>query len=222
MVRTDKFTFPNKTKHLSGKGESIWDYVTHYRPELIQEAATGDVACDSYNKYREDVEILKDLGVDFYRFSIPWTRIVPNGLSSNVNQKGIDHYNALIDLLLENGIQPMVTLYHWDLPQYLQKLGGWMNPIVVKHFTEYSRIAFENFGDRVKTWTTINEPSLICQHGYGAAVMAPGIKSQGLGEYLCTKNVLKAHASVYHLYNNTFRATQKGTLHQKLLLFDQI
>lgn len=89
-----------------------------------------------------------------------------------------------------------------------------MNPIVVKQFTEYSRIAFENFGDRVKTWITINEPSLVCHQGYGIAAMAPGIDSDGLGEYLCIKNVLKAHASVYHLYNNTFRATQKGMLWQ--------
>lgn len=195
---------------ISGKGESIWDYVAHNRPELIKGRTTGDVACDSYNKYQEDIKTLKDLGVDFYRFSLSWTRIVPNGLTNNVNQKGIDHYNKLIDLLFENKIQPMVTLYHWDLPQYLQNLGGWMNPVVIKHFTEYARIVFENFGDRVRMWTTINEPSLICQHGYGIGVMAPGIKSHGLGEYLCSKNILKAHASAYHLYNNTFRASQRG------------
>lgn len=157
-----------------------------------------------------DIENLKYLGVDFYRFSLAWTRILPTGLKNNINQKGIDHYNKVINELVANGITPMVTLYHWDLPQYLQNLGGWTNSRIVKYFTDFAEIAFTEFGDRVKIWTTINEPRLVCQHGYGEMLEAPALNSRGIGEYHCVYNLLKAHASVYHLYNNTFRNKQGG------------
>lgn len=159
--------------------------------------------------------MLKNLGVDFYRFSLSWTRISTNGLNNVINKNGIDYYNKLIDALLEEGIEPMVTLFHWDLPQYLQQLGGWTNPKIVDFFSEYARIAFESFGDRVKMWSTFNEPYSICNYGYGDTTLAPALASRGLGEYQCAHNLLKAHARVYHLYNNTFRPSQKGTIRNR-------
>lgn len=192
-----------------GKGENIWDRMTHNFPEKIIGGSNGDVACDSYHKYLTDIEMLSYLGVDFYRFSISWARILPNGLPHIINEKGIEYYNNVIDAALAKGIKPMVTMYHWELPQYLQNIGGWVNPKLVDIFAEYSRILFDNFGDRVKIWTTINEPTLICRHGYNGW-MAPAIESSGLGHYQCSHNILKAHAKVYHLYNNEYRSSQKG------------
>lgn len=194
---------------LVGKGESIWDYMTHTFPEQIFDHSNGDIACDSYNKYLTDVEMLSYLGVDFYRFSISWPRIMPNGLPNAINQKGIDYYNRLIDALLENGIAPVITMYHWDLPQHLQLIGGWVNHKMVHFFADYSRILFKNFGDRVKTWITFNEPTLICKHGYGDS-MAPSLASSGIAHYQCAHNLLKAHAKVYHLYNEEYRSLQQG------------
>lgn len=194
---------------LIGKGESIWDYMTHTFPEKIYDQSNGDVACDSYNKYLTDVEMLSNLGVDFYRFSISWTRIMPNGLPNAINQKGIDYYNKLIDALLEKEITPVITIYHWDLPQHLQKIGGWVNPRMGNIFADYAKILFENFGDRVKTWITFNEPTLICRHGYGGS-MAPSLESSGIAHYQCAHNLLIAHAKAYHLYNEEYRSIQQG------------
>lgn len=194
---------------LVGKGESIWDHLTHNFPERISDQSNGDIACDSYNKYLTDVEMLSYLGVDFYRFSVAWTRIMPTGLPNTINQNGIDHYNKLIDALLANGITPLVTIYHWDLPQYLQNIGGWVNPRTANYFLDYAKILFENFGDRVKIWTTFNEPTLICRHGYGGG-LAPALESSGVAHYQCAHNLLKAHAKVYHLYNEKYRSLQQG------------
>ncbi|CAG7828745.1 unnamed protein product, partial [Allacma fusca] len=116
-------------------------------------------ACDSYNKYKEDVQLLKEAGADFYRFSLAWTRILPDGTTKNINQAGIDYYNKLIDELLANGIIPMVTLFHWDYPQKLREnMGYWDKEEAAFLFANFSRIAYENFGDRVKHWITFNEP----------------------------------------------------------------
>lgn len=207
-------TGPSSVPQLTfaGKGEGIWDRLVHSRTELVMDSSTGDIACDSYHKYLEDIALLKDLGVDFYRLSLSWPRILPNGLSNNINPAGIEYYNKLLDALIANNIQPMITLFHWNLPQYLQEVGGWLNPNIVKYFTEFARIAFENFGDRVKTWFTINEPRLVCNAGYGDVVYAPALNLSGIGEYICAYNVLKSHASVYRLYNETFKPKQKGRI----------
>lgn len=154
---------------------------------------------------------MKGLGVDFYRFSLSWARILPNGKSSTVNQKGIDYYNNVIDELIAQGVTPMITIYHWDLPQALQDVGGWTNPQIVEYFTEFARVVFDNFADRVPYWITINEPNSICRNGYGAGAGAPAVESNGIGEYLCGHHLLKAHASVYHLFNNEYRSRINGT-----------
>lgn len=157
----------------------------------------------------EDIRLLKNLGVYFYRFSISWARILPDGFSNKINQAGIDYYNKLINKLLENNIMPMVTIYHWELPQKLQFLGGFTSPLIIDWFEAYAKVLFQHFGDRVKFWSTFNEPRIMCTFGYGVATMAPGIESSGVGDYLCGHNLLKAHARVYHMYKKQF-AYQKG------------
>lgn len=193
-----------------GKGENIWDHFTHDHPDFIADNSTGDVACDSYHKVDEDIALIENLGVDYYRFSLSWSRILPTGYSYQVNKAGVEYYNKLIDGLLAKDIQPMVTLYHWDLPQPLQELGGWPNELMAQYFEDYAKVAFDNFGDRVKYWITFNEPYNVCYQGYGDVAKAPALNMTGYADYLCTHTVLKAHARVYHLYNDTYKATQNG------------
>nr|BAU51446.1 beta-glucosidase [Panesthia angustipennis spadica] len=193
-----------------GKTSSIWDTQTHDKNYLIADHTTGDIACDSYHKYDVDVQMLRDLGVDFYRFSFSWPRILPDGHGNRINQAGIDYYNKLIDLLVANNIQPVATMYHWDLPQNLQDLGGWPNYVLVDYFEDYARVLFRNFGDRVKYWITFNEP-LTFTGGYeGAYAHAPAINAPGYGRYLATHTLIKAHARAYHIYDDEFRADQQG------------
>lgn len=133
-----------------------------------------------------------------------WARILPSGFSNVVSKKGIAYYNNLINELLKYGIEPMVTIYHWDLPGKLQDLGGWTNPLMVDYFGDYARVLFDYFGDRVRSWVTFNEPKLICQHGYGDVKMAPALNVTGIGDYLCGHTLLKAHAKVYKMYKKKF------------------
>lgn len=170
----------------------------------------GDVACDSYHKYMEDVEMLKYLEVNHYRFSLSWSRILPTGLVNKINQPGVNYYKNLIAALKHEGIEPFVTLYHWDLPQPLLDLGGWPSPLLVDYFADYARLAFELFGDDVKYWMTFNEPHQTCQSGYGYGINPPGYISNGVGNYLCAHTILKAHAKAYHIYDEEFRAKQNG------------
>ncbi|XP_052744850.1 myrosinase 1-like [Bicyclus anynana] len=195
-----------------GKGLSIWDIASHTKPSPIDDGSTGDITVDSYHLYKRDISMLKDLGVDFYRFSISWTRILPNGFSNYVNSAGLRYYNHLINDLLKNGITPFVTMYHWDLPYELHKLGGWTNPVTVDWFVDYANILFESLGDRVKFWITINEPKEICHEGYGSDMKAPFLNMSGIAEYICAKNVLLAHAKVYHLYDEEYRTQQQGSI----------
>ncbi|XP_049837299.1 myrosinase 1-like [Schistocerca gregaria] len=195
-----------------GKGENIWDRMTHEHPDYVDDGSNGDVACDSYHKYEEDVEMIKSLGVNIYRFSISWARVLPLGDVSQVNPLGVEYYNKLIDLLISNGIEPMVTMYHYDLPQYLQDIGGWPNPVLADYFREYARFLFDTYGDRVKWWLTFNEPTSICM-GYGQYRMkAPAVNAHGFGDYLAAHTMLRAHAMAYRVYHQQYRPTQGGQL----------
>ncbi|PZC77129.1 hypothetical protein B5X24_HaOG203683 [Helicoverpa armigera] len=193
-----------------GKGENIWDHMTHTNPTVIRDQSNGDIAADSYHNYKRDIEMMRELGLDAYRFSMSWTRILPTGMANEVNPAGIEFYNHFINEMLKYNITPLVTLYHWDMPQKLQELGGLANPLFTGWFEDYARVVFENFGDRVKMFITFNEPREICYQGYGADLKAPILNSTAVGTYLCAKNLVMAHARAYHLYDKEFRATQGG------------
>lgn len=179
---------------------------------VIKDHSNGDVAADSYHLYKTDVELMKELGLNFYRFSISWPRILPQGFAHHVNEAGVKYYSDLIDELIKHGIEPMVTMYHWDLPANLQTLGGWTNPLVTTWFANYAKVLFDRFGDRVKLWVTINEPKQICYEGYGSDVKAPMLNMTGIAEYMCAKNVLLAHAKAFHLYDDVYRSRQNGRI----------
>jgi beta-glucosidase len=155
-----------------GKGESIWDRFAH-TPGCIEDGSTGDVACDHYHRYRDDVALMKSIGVGAYRFSIAWPRILPEGRGA-VSQRGLDFYNRLVDTLLEAGITPYITLYHWDLPQVLQDAGGWPARATSEAFVEYAGVIAESLGDRVRHWMTFNEPWVSAVVGYLHGRHAPG------------------------------------------------
>lgn len=133
-----------------------------------------------------------------------------SGFINQINQPGVNYYRNLINELKANSIEPFITLYHWDLPQPLQDLGGWTNPKVVQWFADYARLCFELFGDKVKFWMTFNEPRNQCQQGYGEGGKAPEILSPSVGEYLCGHYIILAHAEAWHIYNNQFRKYQSG------------
>jgi beta-glucosidase len=157
-----------------GKGLSIWDVFSH-QPGKVFEGDTGDVACDHYHRYRDDVALMADLGLQTYRFSVSWPRVFPFGSGAR-NEKGIEFYSRLVDALLEAGIRPCLTLYHWDLPQGLQDLGGWANRDTAKHFADYGALLFSRLGDRVERWITHNEPIVTAMMGHRLGILAPGIR----------------------------------------------
>ncbi|XP_034211590.1 beta-glucosidase 12-like isoform X2 [Prunus dulcis] len=182
-----------------GRGPSIWDSYTHKHPERIIDGSNGDVALDEYHKYKEDVEIMKDTGLDAYRFSISWPRLLPS-------------------------IKPFVTLFHWDLPQALEdEYGGFLSDQIVNHFRDYAELCYKEFGDRVKYWTTLNEPYTYSSNGYASGSYAPGRCSNwqklnctggnsAIEPYLVTHHLLLAHAAAANLYKNKFQAYQKGVI----------
>ena len=156
----------------AGKGESIWDRFSH-QPGRVLDASTGDVTCDHYHRWEEDVALMADLGVTAYRFSIAWTRVLPEG-TGEVNEAGLSFYESLVDGLLEAGIAPYVTLYHWDLPQALESRGGWRNRDTVDAFASYAGVVSDRLGDRVGNWITHNEPWVAAFLGHSAGRHAPG------------------------------------------------
>lgn len=180
-----------------GKGESIWDTFSH-QPYRILNGDTGDIACNHYHHMPQDINLMENLGLMSYRFSISWPRILPEGIGE-VEPRGLDFYDKLTDHLLEAGITPMATLNHWDFPQALQNKGGWPNRESVDWFTEYARVVFERLGDRIPYWATHNEPFVIAMMGYGSGVFAPGISSipQALQ---ATHHLHMAHGHTVKLY----------------------
>lgn len=176
-----------------GKGLNIWDtFCTE--PGKIYGGQSGDVACDHYHRYEEDVQLMKQLGLKAYRFSLNWARIIPDG-TGKVNEAGVDFYNKLINTLIENGIEPFITLYHWELPYELHKQGGWLNPASVKWFSEYAGVVAERFSDRVTNFFTMNEPQCFIGLGYGSGVHAPGLKMSARDTLAMSVNVLKANGA---------------------------
>ena len=181
-----------------GKGESVWDRYVHGGNQCVYKDQTADVTIDHYHRYEEDFDILKGLNTNAYRFSISWSRIFPEG-KGKINQKGIDFYNRFIDALIARGIEPAVTLFHWDLPAGLQSLGGWANREIVKWFTDYAKVCFENFGDRVKNWFTLNEPVVFTKRAYGLGLVPPAGKDTQAGVD-AAHNALLAHGEAVKLF----------------------
>ncbi|KAL4121990.1 hypothetical protein QTP88_014405 [Uroleucon formosanum] len=208
------------------KSASIWDHYFHTKKIVVSNPTakdndsvcscsivSGDVACNSYNKLEEDINNLIELGVNTYRFSISWPRVLPNGDDRLVNEAGVNYYKSLIEKLLENKITPLVTMYHWDLPNILQDLGGWSNPNIGEYFKNYANFLFKTFGSQIKLWTTFNEPRLVAM-AYGVDTIAPIINSSfnGIADYMVIRNILLAHAAVYKLYKTKYFAEQQGEI----------
>jgi len=156
-----------------GKGESVWDALCHDRPKKIKTRENGDIACDFYRRYPDDINLVKEMGFDVFRFSFAWSRILPQG-KGEINQKGLDFYDRLIDTCLAAGVSPWATIYHWDLPQALEKQGGWANRAILGWFDEYANLVTKKFGDRVKNWMVLNEPAAFTMLGYLGGIHAPG------------------------------------------------
>jgi beta-glucosidase len=180
-----------------GAGPSIWQTFSH-TPGRTHQSETGDVACDHYRRYADDVQWMQRLGLGAYRLSLAWARILPSGRGA-VNRPGLGFYDRLIDRLLEAKIQPLVTLYHWDLPAALDELGGWLNADSARWFADYAQVAFKALGDRVPLWATINEPWVVVDGGYLFGVHAPGHASVQEAP-IATHNLLRAHGAAVQAF----------------------
>ncbi|GMH30218.1 hypothetical protein Nepgr_032061 [Nepenthes gracilis] len=207
-----------------GKGKSIWDVFTTDYPDKISDHSNGNVATDLYHRFKDDIKLMKEIGLDALRFSISWPRILPQGnLSGGINQVGIQHYNNFIDELLTNGIKPFVTLFHWDLPQALEdEYGGFLSYKIVDDFLDYVDLCFKEFGDRVKYWVTLNEPNYFSDYGYAYGSDAPGRCSTYINNctagnsatepYIVAHNQLLAHAAAVQLYKRRYQKSQNGVI----------
>ena len=192
-----------------GRTDSIWDTFCR-KPGTIRDQSSGEIACEHLKYWKQDVDLMAEIGLQAYRFSISWSRIMPNGYGT-VNQEGIDFYDRLIDALLEKNIAPFITLFHWDLPQILHEQGGWLNPEIAKWFGEYSGILSERFSDRVGNWFTLNEPQCFIGLGYYAGIKAPGLKLDVKDALLALHHSLLAHGhSVKALRDNAKKPIKVG------------
>ena len=190
------------------RGPSVWDTFAH-TPGKVHNNDNGDIAADSYHRWREDVALLKDMGLQAYRFSIAWPRIAPDG-GTDWNDLGFDYYDSLIDALLAAGIEPWVTLYHWDLPQALQNKGGWQNPDTAEAFGAYATAVGEHFKGKVRHWITLNEPQCFINSGYGGGNHAPGLKVSKPELDACWTNARRAHALAAEALHRIDPANQVG------------
>uniref|UniRef100_A0A803LD81 Uncharacterized protein n=1 Tax=Chenopodium quinoa TaxID=63459 RepID=A0A803LD81_CHEQI len=207
--------------HKDGRGPSIWDEFIK-KPGIVANNATADVTVDQYHRYKEDIDIMANLNMDAYRFSISWSRIFPNG-TGEVNWKGVAYYNSLIDYLIKRGITPYANLYHYDLPLALEKRYlGLLNRRVVKDFADYADFCFKTYGDRVKNWMTFNEPRVVAALGYDNGFFAPGRCSKEYGNctegnsgtepYIAAHNLILSHAAAVQRYREKYLAKQKGRI----------
>ncbi|KAM6949120.1 cytosolic beta-glucosidase [Aplochiton taeniatus] len=193
------------------KGPSIWDTFCHAKGRVFEDQ-NGDDACNSYMLWKKDLECIQQLGLSHYRLSLSWSRLLPNGTTHHVNQQGVQYYNKLIDDLLACNVSPMVTLYHFDLPQALQDKGGWKSSDIADIFDNYAKFCFETFGSRVKLWITINEPHVCAKFGHEDGIFAPGLKESGIAAYTVGHNMLRAHARAWHSYHTLYRSKQGGAV----------
>jgi beta-glucosidase len=191
-----------------GAGRSIWHRFSH-TPENTFLDQTGDVACDHYRRYKEDVALMRELGTNAYRFSVSWSRIFPEG-TGTVNKKGIDFYSRLVDELLDQGIKPNCTLYHWDLPEALDNRGGWLNRDIADWFADYATTMFDALGDRVEMWSTLNEPWVVTDGGYLHGVLAPG-HANFFEAPLASHNLMRAHGLGVQRFRSS-KAAKKGKI----------
>ncbi|XP_061350447.1 beta-glucosidase 18-like [Gastrolobium bilobum] len=205
-----------------GKGLSNWDIFSH-TPGKVTNDENGDIADDHYHRYLEDIKLMSSLGVNVYRFSISWARILPRGIYGDINPSGIMFYNKIIDNLLLRGIEPLVTIHHNDLPQELEeRYGGWLSPLIQRDFVHFAELCFKSFGDRVKYWTTINEPNLIADMAFMRGTYPPGHCSPPFGNccngnsdlepLVVMHNMLLSHAKAVESYRKNFQAKQGGTI----------
>jgi len=180
-----------------GAGPSIWHRFVR-TPGMVKDGDTGDVACDHYRRYRDDVALMRSLGLKAYRFSIAWARVLPEG-KGRVNAAGLDFYDRLVDTLLENGIEPLATLYHWDLPAALDDRGGWLNPDIAGWFAEYASVVYRKLDGRVKKWATLNEPWVVTDGGYLHGALAPGHRNR-FEAPIASHNLMRAHGAAVKAY----------------------
>ncbi len=183
-----------------GRGPSIWDTFSH-TPGTILGDRTGDIACDSYHLWRDDIELLRGLNAGAYRFSVSWSRIQPEGKGAP-NQKGLDYYARLVDALAEAGIEPWLELFHWDLPQSLEDEGGWRNRETAFRFEEYASIVYRHIGDRVRHWTSMNEPWCAAFLGHLTGEHAPGMRDRGAANR-AAHHLLLAHGLAARAYRQS-------------------
>jgi beta-glucosidase len=180
-----------------GAGPSIWHRFVR-TPGMVKDGDTGDVACDHYRRFRDDVKLMRSLGLEAYRFSIAWARVLPEG-KGRVNAAGLAFYDRLVDALLENGIEPLATLYHWDLPAALDDRGGWLNPDIADWFAEYARVVYRKLDGRVKKWATLNEPWVVTDGGYLHGALAPGHRN-AFEAPIASHHLLRAHGAAVKAY----------------------
>ncbi|KAL8151193.1 hypothetical protein V2J09_021001 [Rumex salicifolius] len=203
-----------------GKGLNNWDTFTHISGKIMDQS-NGDTATDHFHRYQEDVDLMADLGVNSYRFSISWARILPKGRYGHINLAGINFYNKLIDALLQQGIEPFVTLSHFDIPQELEdRYGSWLSPKLKEDFGYYAGFCFKIFGDRVKYWVTFNEPNVVVNDGYRTGKFPPNRCSGQYGNctdgnsekepFIAAHNIILAHAIAARLYKTTYQKQQRG------------
>ncbi|CAN1250316.1 Beta-glucosidase 14 [Linum perenne] len=204
--------------NIDGKGPSVWDRFTHQFQDRIEGGGNGDIALDHYHRFKEDVQRMVYMNVDAYRFSISWPRVIPSGrISDGISEKGVAFYHRLLDVLIENKIDPYVTIWHWDTPQALEaEYGGFLSRNIVKDYEDYCDLLFKEYGSKVKKWITLNEPMGTTGKAYDEGVFAPGhcspwvnsacrVGDSGIEPYIVAHNLLLAHSAAYHLYKSKYQ-----------------